>query len=159
MTCNYTKSNFSLCYRCPVWLDLLLHGNDLSGVIPTEICILSLTNLTADCLGPNAKVTCTCCTQCYWIVTRHPYIFLHITNCNDSTESHMWEKRKQAHWKRIRKKDFSPRAKYLRAGWVIMPISRGNVACYYRHFFYIYIHTYTYTYMDCEQSLSNMCNR
>ena len=47
---------------------LLLDGNDLVGVMPTEICenrfsgVLSA--LTSDCSGESKKVTCECCTSC-----------------------------------------------------------------------------------------------
>lgn len=47
---------------------LQLHWNQIGGVIPMDICDLTLTSLhtlTADCAGAGDKVACNCCTSCY----------------------------------------------------------------------------------------------
>jgi hypothetical protein len=47
---------------------LHLAGTLIKGNMPMEICSLaeqSLKTLTADCLGTNSDVSCSCCTLCY----------------------------------------------------------------------------------------------
>jgi len=44
---------------------LQLHGNMITGVISEEICGFPLITFTADCIEPDGKVSCSCCTKCF----------------------------------------------------------------------------------------------
>jgi len=47
-------------------LDTLeLHGNMITGEVSARICSFLLISFTADCLGLDPKLSCSCCTECY----------------------------------------------------------------------------------------------
>ena len=50
--------------------ELLLHENELTGIMPASICAIRfgggmLDDLWTDCLGVDPEVECDCCTQCF----------------------------------------------------------------------------------------------
>jgi len=44
---------------------LELHGNMIIGNVGSEICGLRIVTLTSDCAGLEAKISCSCCTECF----------------------------------------------------------------------------------------------
>jgi hypothetical protein len=50
--------------------ELLLHENELTGIMPASICAIRptggiLDDLWTDCLGVDPEVECDCCSQCF----------------------------------------------------------------------------------------------
>jgi len=44
---------------------LKLHYNTITGEVSEKKCVFSMISMTADCLGIEAKVSCSCCTECF----------------------------------------------------------------------------------------------
>jgi len=44
---------------------LKLHNNTITGQVSEKICGFAMISMTADCLGTEAKLSCSCCTECF----------------------------------------------------------------------------------------------